>query len=217
MIKDNFSIEIKSNIDNNTIIFKSGELINIGASATVGIDDFVRLIFNNIPEDFKCLYISTKRDITSLINLNNSTSEQKTILHFKNFSFTDFIIEIIEQIVLHKNQIIIIEGIDYIFTYDKTELYYLIKQLTVKYNVCILVEVKISKKTEKRGGEKKPVISDILMGSSLIDLSDKIIFSYRYDRFGFIEDEHGDLTLDRLDLLVVKNNDGNPRTISFKI
>lgn len=216
MLKNKFEIELKSNINNNSIIFNSSELINIGASATIGIDDFIRLIFDYIPDDFKCLYISTKRDITSLIK-SKITSKLNTIIHFKNLSFTDFIIEIIEQIVLHKNQIIFIEGIDYIFTYDKTALYYLLKQLAVKYNVCILVEVKISKKTEKRGGEKKPFISDILADSSLIDLSDKIIFSYRYDRFGFIEDEHGDSTIDRLDLLVVKNYDGNPRTISFKI
>ena len=210
----NFSTFIKSNVNTNKLAFNSGELISIGASATIGLNDFLKLILSQTPTEIKKVFISTQSP-----SLNNNIEASKDISYnyLPNLSFSEFIIELLELILIKNYKIIFIEGIDYIHFLDHSALFFTIKKIAVKYQLVIIVTLKISKQCERRGGEQKPRISDIKNSNVLIDLSDKIIFPYRYDRFGIICDEHGNSTIDRLDLQIVKNNEGEPNTLFYKI
>ena len=213
MKKENFSIKLKSNVDEQVFLINSGELISIGASVTTGLDDFIKSILIQIPNEIESHFISTKRDVKALLNI----SDALTFSYSPNLSFSEFLIELIEQIVLNNKRFIIIEGIDYINVSENSILFYTVKTIATKYDVIIILTVKISKQCEKRGGDKKPRISDIKTSNTLIDLSDKIMLAYRYDRFGFTYDEFGDSTINRLDVQIVKNNEGQINTFLYKI
>ena len=216
-------ITIMSNLNNDYVSISPSELVLIGASQTVGIEDLLSLIIKQANKDCKIHFTSTYRN-----NQNINTSfliNDDSIYNNDFFSFSilnkqslmGFIIDIVHQVETLSLQVLIVEGVEYINDGYIKDFYYALKLIATKYEIAVFVRVGIKKRCEARGGEMRPRLSDIKNGSLKVDLADKAIFSYRYDRFGFTEDESGDSVINRLDLIVAKNNSKEIGTILYQL
>lgn len=91
-----------------------------------------------------------------------------------------------------------------------------IKAIARELNVCVLVASQISRSVETRGGEKRPVLSDLRESGSIEEFADKVLFLYRPEYYGFTMDENGESTVNKMELIVAKNNVFEPTIIQFE-
>ena len=83
-----------------------------------------------------------------------------------------------------------------------------LKRLAKELNICVVATSQLSRAVEQRGGDKKPMLSDLRESGSIEQDADKVIFVYRPEYYGFLQDEDGNSTLNLMQLLVAKNRNG---------
>lgn len=83
-----------------------------------------------------------------------------------------------------------------------------LKKIAKDLNICMLVTSQLSRSVETRGGDRRPLLSDLRESGAIEQDADKVIFVYRPDYYGISSDEDGNSTLGRLELLMVKNRTG---------
>lgn len=90
-----------------------------------------------------------------------------------------------------------------------------LKTIAKEQNVCILISSQLSRSVETRGGDKRPYLSDLRESGSIEQDADKVIFVYRPEYYGLIEDEFGMPTDGIMELIVAKNRTGMLDTVKF--
>jgi replicative DNA helicase len=91
------------------------------------------------------------------------------------------------------------------------EFYYILRTLKHfchKYKVLIVAASQLSRHVEYRGGDKKPILSDLRDSSALEVEADKVLFLYRSAYYGFECDENGENTSNTLEIIMAKNRSG---------
>jgi replicative DNA helicase len=83
-----------------------------------------------------------------------------------------------------------------------------LKNLAREKNVCIIATSQLSRSCESRGGDRKPILSDLRESGSFEQDADKILFLYRAEYYGFLEDENGISTKNSIEIDVAKNRNG---------
>jgi replicative DNA helicase len=83
-----------------------------------------------------------------------------------------------------------------------------LKKIAKDLNICMLVTSQLSRSVETRGGDKRPLLSDLRESGAIEQDADKVIFVYRPDYYGITTDEDGNTTKGQLELLMVKNRTG---------
>jgi len=83
-----------------------------------------------------------------------------------------------------------------------------LKRLAKELNICVIATSQLSRAVENRGGEKRPILSDLRESGSIEQDADKVIFVYRPEYYGFLQDEYGNSTLNKMQLIIVKNRSG---------
>ena len=91
-----------------------------------------------------------------------------------------------------------------------------LKDLTKYLEVAIIITANLSRRVDIRGGDKRPILSDIRDYSSLEYFADIIIFIYRAENYGLTEDENGYSTKDKAELIIAKNRNGRQAVIDVK-
>jgi replicative DNA helicase len=91
-----------------------------------------------------------------------------------------------------------------------------LKNLAKEHHVCIVATSQLSRAVETRGGNKRPLLSDLRESGAIEQYADKVIFMYRPEYYGFFEDEEGIPTERRVDLIISKNRSGYLGTVSLK-
>ncbi|TGE08774.1 replicative DNA helicase [Hymenobacter fodinae] len=82
-------------------------------------------------------------------------------------------------------------------------------KLTAKeLNVPVLALSQLSRAVETRGGEKKPMLSDLRESGSIEQDADVVVFLYRAEYYGVKEDEVGDSVADTTDVIFAKHRNG---------
>ena len=81
-----------------------------------------------------------------------------------------------------------------------------LKTLARAYNVCIIVSSQLSRSVETRGGDKRPLLSDLRESGSIEQDADKVMFLYRPDYYKITEDEDGNSVVNMMEVIVAKNN-----------
>jgi len=66
----------------------------------------------------------------------------------------------------------------------------------------------LSRSVEMRGGDKRPMLSDLRESGSLEQDADKVMFLYRPEYYGFLSDEDGRSTIGQAELIIAKNRMG---------
>jgi replicative DNA helicase len=91
------------------------------------------------------------------------------------------------------------------------------KNIARELNVCVVATSQLSRSVEQRGGDKRPVLSDLRESGAIEQDADKVIFIYRPEYYGFLQDEDGNNTVRQVDLIMCKNRSGNMDVVRLKV
>lgn len=82
-------------------------------------------------------------------------------------------------------------------------------KLTAKeLNVPIIALAQLSREVERRGGAKKPMLSDLRESGAIEQDADLIVFPYRPEYYDITEDENGNPTKDTTEIIIAKHRNG---------
>jgi replicative DNA helicase len=91
-----------------------------------------------------------------------------------------------------------------------------LKNLAKDLQICIVASSQLSRSLETRGGDRKPLLSDLRESGAIEQNADKVLFIYRPEYYGFMQDEYGNSTQGLVELIVAKNRTGHLGSIYFK-
>jgi replicative DNA helicase len=83
-----------------------------------------------------------------------------------------------------------------------------LKGIAKELNIILVALAQLSRAVETRGGDKRPIMSDLRDSGEIEQDADSIIFNYRPEYYGIEQNEHGEPTLGLLELIVAKNRNG---------
>jgi replicative DNA helicase len=81
-----------------------------------------------------------------------------------------------------------------------------VKELAKELNVCIFLASQLSRSVETRGGDHRPILSDLRESGAIEEFSDKVFFIYRPEYYGISINEEGESTINRVEIIIAKNN-----------
>lgn len=90
-----------------------------------------------------------------------------------------------------------------------------LKELAVELNVVMIALSQLSRAVEQRGGDKRPVLSDLRDSGSIEQDADQVIFLYRPEYYGFETNDEGDSTRGMMEAIRAKYRGGPTGTMTF--
>ncbi len=91
-----------------------------------------------------------------------------------------------------------------------------LKQLAKELNVPVIALSQLSRAVETRGGDKKPMLSDLRESGSIEQDADMVCFLYRPEYYGITEDEMGNPTLGVGEVIIAKHRNGEVGSVALK-
>jgi len=82
--------------------------------------------------------------------------------------------------------------------------------------VPIIALSQLSREVEKRGGTKKPILSDLRESGSIEQDADMVLFIYRPEYYKIDVDEQGDSTAGLAEIGIAKNRSGPTKDIKLR-
>ena len=83
-----------------------------------------------------------------------------------------------------------------------------IKEIAKELNVPIIALSQLSRSVEQRGGDKRPVLSDLRESGAIEQDADIVSFIYRPEYYGFMQDEDGNSNAGVGEIIVAKHRNG---------
>lgn len=91
-----------------------------------------------------------------------------------------------------------------------------LKQIARENNVLVIAASQLSRNVEIRGGDKRPILSDLRESGAIEQDADKVFFLYRPEYYGFTMDEMGNSNLGMCELMMAKNRNGHVDNFRFQ-
>ena len=91
-----------------------------------------------------------------------------------------------------------------------------IKSIAKELNVPIITLSQLSRDVEKRGGSKKPQLSDLRESGAIEQDADMVLFIYRPEYYGYDEDAEQHSTSGLAQIIIAKNRNGALAEVSLK-
>jgi replicative DNA helicase len=91
-----------------------------------------------------------------------------------------------------------------------------LKLLAKELEIPIILLCQLNRSVETRGGEKKPMLSDLRESGAIEQDADSVSFIYRPSYYGFHEDAEGQKCDDIIEIIVAKYREGNTGTIPLR-
>lgn len=91
-----------------------------------------------------------------------------------------------------------------------------LKSIAKELEVPVIALSQLSREVEKRGGDKRPQLSDLRESGSIEQDADMVIFLYRPEYYGFDHDESGNPTQGVTEIIVSKHRNGALGTVKVK-
>ncbi len=91
-----------------------------------------------------------------------------------------------------------------------------LKALAKELNIPVLALSQLSRDVEKRGGSKKPVLSDLRESGAIEQDADIVFFVYRPEYYNIDENEDGQSSANMAQLIVAKHRNGALKDIDLK-
>ena len=91
-----------------------------------------------------------------------------------------------------------------------------LKQMAKDLNIPVIALAQLSRAVEQRGGDKRPILSDLRESGSLEQDADSVQFLYRPEYYGLLEDSEGNSTSGVGYLMIAKNRHGATKDIPMK-
>lgn len=91
-----------------------------------------------------------------------------------------------------------------------------IKAIAKELDVPIIALSQLSRAVETRGGEKKPLLSDLRESGAIEQDADMVMFIYRPEYYGIHEDEKGETTDNTAEIIIAKHRNGALAEVKLK-
>jgi len=91
-----------------------------------------------------------------------------------------------------------------------------LKSLAKELNVPIIAASQLSRAVETRGGNKRPILSDLRESGAIEQDADMVLFLYRPEYYGITEDEMGNPTQGITEVIIAKHRNGSLDTVALK-
>lgn len=91
-----------------------------------------------------------------------------------------------------------------------------IKEIAKELNIPVIVLSQLNRSVEQRGGDKKPVLSDLRESGAIEQDADIVSFIYRPEYYDLLEDENGNPTQGQGQIIIAKHRNGVTDTVKLK-
>jgi len=91
-----------------------------------------------------------------------------------------------------------------------------LKLMAKELNIPVIALSQLSRAVETRGGDKRPVLSDLRDSGSIEQDADIVIFPYRPEYYGFETREDGSSTFQLLEIDIAKHRNGSTETVDAR-
>lgn len=91
-----------------------------------------------------------------------------------------------------------------------------LKSLSKELDICIVLYSQLNRSVEGRGGDKRPILSDLKESGSIEEDSDVVEFIYRAEKYGITENDKGESTIGIMEIITEKNRQGGSGTTEVK-
>lgn len=91
-----------------------------------------------------------------------------------------------------------------------------LKMLAKELNVPVIALSQLSRAVETRGGDKRPMLSDLRESGSIEQDADMVLFLYRPEYYGITEDEMGNPTAGVGEVIIAKHRNGSLENVQLK-
>ena len=83
-----------------------------------------------------------------------------------------------------------------------------IKEIAKELNIPIIALSQLSRSVEQRGGDRKPILSDLRESGAIEQDADIVSFIYRPEYYGFLQDEEGNSNAGVGEIIIAKHRNG---------
>jgi replicative DNA helicase len=83
-----------------------------------------------------------------------------------------------------------------------------IKEIAKELNVPMIALSQLSRSVEQRGGDKRPILSDLRESGAIEQDADIVSFIYRPEYYGFLQDEDGNSNAGIGEIIIAKHRNG---------
>ena len=91
-----------------------------------------------------------------------------------------------------------------------------LKLMAKELNVPVIALSQLSRAVETRGGDKRPILSDLRDSGSIEQDADIVIFPYRPEYYGFDTREDGSSTFQLMEIDIAKHRNGSTETVDAR-
>ena len=91
-----------------------------------------------------------------------------------------------------------------------------LKNIADDHNICVITSSQLNRQVELRHGSRRPILADLIGSETIEQHADKVIVIHRPETYGMDIDEDGNSTKGLVELIILKNKNGNTGDVVLK-